>query len=515
MKKIPYRLFMLTLLISLCFQSNTKAAPENNQDKLKVVQDEWNKKVKEIAVSSNAVKDSLGKNQDKIPVAKESNPTLPKTFNELITIKGENIPLNVVLKSISKATGHNIVYGPGVDMQRVVSLEMEDLEIWRALNTVLYPLSFGFKVNNNDLVILASETKVFRVLIPPVSQSFSDSTSNESFVTSGNKNNTDNKTSGSQEVRVGTKILVESSMDHLSFWDDLIQNLQSLISNTAKFSVNKTAGTVVVTDLPTNLERLSEYFKEINSKISQQISVEVKVLEVTLTDERKMGIDWNALAKNLKGIGALSFATNFATNNFTSGDFFTFSGTGKNSDSGTSSSGVNAVIKALETYGKVELVSQPKIMLLNNIPAVLQVGTTKAFVDSSQIQTTQTGTTTALSTSQVQSGVTMRLIGTVDNDDIYLSVTPSVTTIDNIRSVTSGSTTIEAPQTTTKSLNTMVKIKTNETVAIGGLITTNAEKTRENVPGLSRIPVLGRIFEFSQKKNNKTELVIFITPKRS
>ncbi len=108
----------------------------------------------------------------------------------------------------------------------------------------------------------------------------------------------------------------------------------------------------------------------------------------------------------------------------------------------------------------------------------------------------------------------MRLLGNMVGDQIYLSVTPVVTTIDSIRSIVSGTTTVEAPQTTTKSINTLVKLNAGETVAIGGLITSVKEKSKQGVPVISKIPILGKLFEYSLEKDNKTELVIFITPKR-
>ncbi len=108
----------------------------------------------------------------------------------------------------------------------------------------------------------------------------------------------------------------------------------------------------------------------------------------------------------------------------------------------------------------------------------------------------------------------MRLLANMVDDQIYLSVTPVVTTIDNIRSIVSGNTTVEAPQTTTKSINTLVKVKEGETVAIGGLITSSHQKNGQNVPIISKIPFLGRLFQYSNNKTSKSELIIFITPKR-
>ena len=108
----------------------------------------------------------------------------------------------------------------------------------------------------------------------------------------------------------------------------------------------------------------------------------------------------------------------------------------------------------------------------------------------------------------------MRFLANMVGDQIYLSVTPVVTTIDNIRSIVAGNTKVEAPTTTTKSINTLVKIKEGETVAIGGLITSLKQKNQQNVPVLSKIPFLGRLFQYSDHKDNKSELIIFITPRR-
>ena len=190
------------------------------------------------------------------------------------------------------------------------------------------------------------------------------------------------------------------------------------------------------------------------------------------------------------------------------------SGNGSKDGSGVSKSGIGMVIDALANQGHIEIVSQPRVKILNNQVAVIQVGSTQSFVDNTTFEVTQTGTITSVSTSQVQEGVTMRLLGNIIGDEIYLSVAPVITTIDKIRTINSGNTTIEAPQTTTKSINTLVKVKEGESVAIGGLITSNHQKNKQEVPVVSRIPFLGRLFQYSEDIDSKKELVIFITPKR-
>ncbi len=427
--------------------------------------------------------------------------TPSKGLQQVVTLHVMDLPLTSVLKPIAQSMGYDVLLGVNVEDKKV-SIDVKDVSIDKVLSRLLYTLGYGYKIEDHQLIILAEQTKIFRVLLPPITQDFNDVTSNESFVESSD--NSSNSTQ-SQHVKLGTKIVVGSQLTALSFWDDVINNVKSLASSTAKISVNKPAGMVIVTDVPLRLESIRRYFKDLNKKVSVQIEVDVKVVEVTLNQENRFGVDWNVLIDDLKKFNSLGLSSNFASNHFTSGDFLKFYADG---------SKFKLAIDALAKQGKVEVVSQPRVRILNNQVAVIQVGSTQSFVDHSSIETTQTGTVTSISTSQVQEGVTMRLLGNIVGDDIYLSVTPVVTSIDNIRSITSGNTLIEAPQTTTKSINTMVKLKEGQTVAIGGLITTTKENSKQSVPILSKVPLLGKFFEYSQHKNNKTELIIFMTPRR-
>ncbi len=443
----------------------------------------------------------------------EKDEVLPKEFTETISLKVRDLPLSIILKPIGQVTGTNVILGPGVEDKRM-SINVSDVAIDHALSTLMYSAGYGFRLQNKDLIILAQETRIFRIVLPPISQQFDDVTSNESFVASkGNSVNAHENTSN-QHIKLGTKILVQNTATGISFWDDVRDNLKVLISPTGQISINKPAGAVIVTDAPSYLDRIRQFFDDLNRRVTQQIEVDVKVLEVTLNEENTFGVDWNMLAQDLRTLNSVALSTNFASGNFTGGQFLKFNADGSRHGSGVTANGIKLVVDALNKQGRVEVVSQPRVSILNNQVAVIQVGSTQSFVDKSTIEVTQTGTITSLSTSQVQEGVTMRLLGNIIGDQIYLSVTPVVTTIDSIRSIASGASVIEAPSTSTKSINTIVKLNEGQTVAIGGLITSFREKSRESVPLISKIPLLGKLFEYSTNKERKTELVIFITPKR-
>ena len=475
-----------------------------------IIHDEWKKqKPVEAKETTKPKTTAVAADNSAKPVDKVSS--LPKAFQDMVTVKAADLALSQVLKPLASSVKYNVLFGPGIEGKKI-SVDLSNVSFEQALRNMLFPLGYGFKAQEGNLIILAQETRIFRVNLPPVQQSFDDVTSNESSVQPSEDSNS--KSSSNQQVKLGTKVLVENSAAGISFWNDIENNLRTLVSSTGQFSLNKPAGSIVVTDTPPILEKVGAFFDDLNWRVSQQIEVDVQVVEVSLNHENRLGIDWNMLAQNLKEFNAVSMATNFAAQNFTGGSFFTFSAESNNNGAGVTDNGVRFVLDALSKQGDVEVVSQPKVVILNNQVAVIQVGSTQSYVDSSKVETTTTGTVTSLSTSQVQEGVTMRLLGNIVGERIYLSVTPVVTTIDNIRSISSGNTTIEAPQTTTKSINTLVKLTAGETVAIGGLITSYKQKTKQGVPGISKIPVLGRLFEYNQNKNTKSELVIFITPKK-
>jgi type II secretory pathway component GspD/PulD (secretin) len=184
---------------------------------------------------------------------------------------------------------------------------------------------------------------------------------------------------------------------------------------------------------------------------------------------------------------------------------------------GTTADGISAILQALDTVGKTEILSEPRVTLLNNTVANIQAGQSESYVDSYTVSQTTSGTTVAATTNSVQGGVNLQLIASIVGDDIYLNVTPVISTIDQIRSISLGSSgIIEAPDTSSKSISSMVKVKEGMTAVIGGLITKNNVVTSSGVPFLDKLPFgIGKnLFTYQTKNNDRTELVIFITPKR-
>ena len=245
----------------------------------------------------------------------------------------------------------------------------------------------------------------------------------------------------------------------------------------------------MVDDVPENIAKVEAVIKAWDTP-PRQVLIEAKILEVTLTDEMSLGVDW----KKLLG-GSASFTT---------GTNFTAPATGGGALNFQAAVGTNheftLALAALQNTTKVNTLSTPKIIALHGKPARVQVGGKTGYsttvsnlgVTTQQIQFIDTGTLLDITA----------FVG--DENNIMLTVQPQITS-----AVVPSS---GIPDITTTTVSTSVITKSGQTVFIGGLIRDEVQNTQTKVPFLSRIPVVGPLFGYSNPQVVKTELVVLITP---
>ena len=439
---------------------------------------------------------------------------LPPELNIKITLKGNDLPLKIYLSTISQVTGYNLITTPEIDSQ-ITSINVENIETWRALKSLLYKFSWGFKVSKSDLIITALETRVFNIRMPAVDQTFTDQTSNESFADNqGNSTgNTVNSTTNQQgqDIKVGTKIFYENSAPKLSLWSDLESSIKSIVTpQTGSYSISKSSGTITVTDKPGILDKIAEIIESTNEILSRQQTFEIQIYEVTLSNANETGVDWGAVETSLKGSNALSLATNYSSVGFVGGQLLSLSGNTSNSGA----NGISAVLKALASQGDVHTISKPKITVTNLFPAVIQEVTSIPYISGTGQTISNNSTISDVTTSQVSDGLTMRLEGKMSDDNkTVLNISVAVNTLDSMSTVpVGGGLTIQEPQVSTKSITTNVEIEPEKTLVLGGLISTTKNNSTQGIPYLSKIPFLGNAFEYKNNSITRDELVIFISP---
>lgn len=346
----------------------------------------------------------------------------------------------------------------------------------------------------------------------------------------------------------GTNI---SSKDEVKFWNDLDSEIKNILSrpeddyrqktnmtdnNTSddlhNVYINKGAGLVTVTATAKQMKRLDQYIIDLQKKMSTQVMIDVKMYSVVFSDGSTTGIDWSQLYA-LQNID-IGF-NQYNTHNVTS-----FEGSGSSSSSGapsniiapiTTLTGVpNAnmsifqlgikghlgeVLKFLKTQGDVYAISNPKILTLNNQPALITSGT-ELFYKTTSTSTLAGGTTGQQATSEVVSsvfsGVLLDITPEISNDgSITLRINPSVSDVASQLS-TDNSTRSMPPDLSRRQISSVVTVKDGSTIIMGGLINTKNDVSSNKVPLLGDIPGLGWLFKHEGITKKTEEMVIVIEP---
>ncbi|MEP5567938.1 MAG: type II secretion system secretin GspD [Halioglobus sp.] len=237
--------------------------------------------------------------------------------------------------------------------------------------------------------------------------------------------------------------------------------------------------------------------------VATQVIIEASIIEVSLTDELRYGLEWtfsNSLGSDYDGEGFLSsIADADSPASIVPGFSYTVT---------NSIGNVSAVLNALAEESLLNIISTPSVMVLDNHYAYIHVGQQVPIIDS------QTGSL-ASDTDRVTQSITYRDTG------VKLDVKPSVNA--------GGLVTMEVRQSVTdvgeidaatgqrafleRNIESRVAVRSNESVVLGGLIRENAGTASQGVPWLHSVPVVGSLFGTDSARSNRTELLVIITPR--
>ena len=297
-----------------------------------------------------------------------------------------------------------------------------------------------------------------------------------------------------------------------TFWADVQSELTGLAQSGESAVVNKFAGLAIVTAPPARQEDFQAFIATVNRRISRQVRIVARVVEVDLDDEHQMGVDWNLTGVKAGGVslGGLGTSTGFSAIGGQTLAAATITGT-------LATSGISAVISALRQQGQVHAVSNPSVLSLSNQTAFVKVGTQQTFfslLNSTTIN--QAGATTPFATTQNSYAQNAITIGTVlyvtpevnGDGTVTVDVLPAITQLIGVDTSPDGQQT--APRMDIKALSTIARLHRDQSVMIGGLIYDATATQARQVPGLADIPLLGRAFGTSGHIRTRSELVIFL-----
>ncbi|MEO7066144.1 MAG: type II secretion system secretin GspD [Rhodanobacter sp.] len=242
-----------------------------------------------------------------------------------------------------------------------------------------------------------------------------------------------------------------------------------------------------------------------------QVQIETRILEVSLTGEFQFGVQWY-----LEGLTGSTGSTDGG--NFAPGQPYRHRqiGLGKGGSAyggepffySFLNSNLQVAVRAMETSGNTKTLSAPSMVVINNQTASIAVG--------DQIPINQTSVNTGIGTASTYSQVSYLNTGVILHVQprinpgglVYMNISQEVSQADKSVPLVNGN-----PAISQRKLATQVAVQSGQTVLLGGLIEQAEGNTDTGIPGLNRIPVLGRLFGSTNRSRNRTELIVLITPR--
>jgi len=306
-----------------------------------------------------------------------------------------------------------------------------------------------------------------------------------------------------------------------------------LAEGQVRFIADEVTNAVIVTTFPRSWTEIENTIKQLD-RMPRQVLIEVLVAEITLTDDTRLGIDWAVRAGRFNFVNTNTGPPALPTTPTPDGGLMTLPigvggparligpiGQGLSAFTFSTDQFI-AMLNALASENKVNIVSNPHILTSENKKAIINVSTSVPIVTSQTTGQVAAATTTPTTTT-TNTTTTAGLNQTVEYRDagVILTVTPRIgeqgtVAIDvkqEANQIGSPVPPTNSPSFTKREAETSVVLLNNQTLVLGGLIQDKLTTTDRGIPLLKDIPLFGYLFKFTERLIEKTELLLLITPR--
>ena len=504
---------------------------------------------------------------------------LPPLRMEMPSVRGQpidprfdlsvnNAPAQQVFMSIVSGTRYSMLVHPSVS--GTISVNLKDVSVREALGSIRDLFGYDYKIEGTRILIHPAglQTRIFQVnYLIGERRGLSDVRVQSGSVTDSRAGAAPTgapggvlPVAGAAAGLDGSRVTTRTQND---FWAELRTSLAAIIGTGEGRSVvvSPQSGVIVVRALPVELRGIEQYLRATRVSVERQVMLEAKIIDVELNEGYQAGINWAAFPNNGTSVGQVSQGTVLQRRAQDGGAGGTLQATGVSAVSGTpgavtvtdptfgaftganlinralgagavgsvfglvlQSASFAALLNFLETQGKVQVLSSPRVATMNNQKAVLKVGTDEFFVTNIQSATTiatAAGTTTGtpVPTVTVQpffSGIVLDVTPQIDeNNQIILHIHPSVSqvTTDNkdISLGAAGNLRLPLAKSNVSETDTIVRATDGNIIALGGLMKLELRDNRGGLPGSSGNPI-GDMLRNANTQLVKKEMVILLKP---
>lgn len=446
----------------------------------------------------------------------EKKQSMKGVREERFSIAVQDTKLKDVLMILARDSRYNMIVDPAID--DTVTIDLKKVTMGDALQSILSPLQLEYKIRGNTIEVIRPRmaTRVFTLNYITATRTGETGLT----VSSGGR--------GGENASAGDYGTVKST-NKVALWEDLRQGLNTILFGSGeggggkggeRLVINEHSGTILVTALPEKLMEIAGFLEAVEGSIQRQVMIQAKIVEVTLSDTFKAGIDWAGIP-NLRGSFVGNLATGLAEtqpqaasvvqNLSPDTGFFQI---------GATKGDISLLLDMIATQGKIHVLSSPRISTLNNQKAIIKAGREDTFFTLQKEINSEGGVLQENFTVEREDytiGVVLDVTPQISRTgEIIMNIHPSITEFIEEKTFPPGAVGADilanAPVLDVREVDTMVRVKDGETIVIAGLMRERTDQTITSVPFLGDLPVLGKLFQRVEKKKENTELVILLQP---
>jgi general secretion pathway protein D len=417
-------------------------------------------KAKQILAENPAQREAraiVRKIEEKKAKAENAAPQLGAALKKPITMEFRDAPLRSVFELISKHTGLNFVFDRDVPAEAKATVFVRNTSIEDVMRFVLVTNQLERKVLNENTVLIYPNT-------PAKNRDYKDLVVRSFYLSNADVKQT--------------------------------ANLIKQLVKTRDLFIDEKLNLLVIRDTPEAV-RMAEKLVANQDLGEPEVMLEVEVLEVSYNQLQQLGIQWpTSLGVGIVGAGGVAGQiTGSEAKSFNSGLVR------------LTVSDPLVALNAKRQDGRTNVLANPRIRVKSREKARIHIG------DKVPVITTTAGATgfVAESVNYLDVGLKLEVEPQVYlEDDVGIKIGLEVSNIAQQITSKAGTT---AYQLGTRNANTVLRLKDGETQVLAGLINNEDRRNASRVPGISDLPVLGRLFSNNDETANKTEVVLLITPR--
>jgi type IVB pilus formation R64 PilN family outer membrane protein len=305
---------------------------------------------------------------------------------------------------------------------------------------------------------------------------------------------------GSSSISMSSSITVET-------WSQFESTITSMVSSNSKIVVSPSDGTITLTATPTDIKRVAKYINEQNARLSRQVAISVRILQVSLSDKDKYGLDLKATFKDtITSIGAT------ASQGLQSADAASTLTWGIVKGNWTA----DAIVQALSEKNRTSLVTSGTVTTLNNKPAPIQVTQKQNYI--SEMTKTNNGTDgdsydISVTTAEIETGFTLDVLPRImDHGRLMMLFSLSLSDLLSLESVYLDSSEesgyIQNPVIEERGFSQEVSLKSGETLILSGYERVETASQKEGLGAINNNLLGGN----QSVEKTRSIVVILLTP---